>query len=104
MVLWVFVSEGGGFVVRMDGDTEKDEDTGLGCERERRGGEEDRHIGQVQECPGEILRKSTGERPEQERCTQREQLVHCTNLFPQVTLREQTEQGSIGQGWGECHH
>ena len=40
----------------------------------------------------------SGERPEQERCTQREQLVHCIDLFPQVTLREQTEQGSIGPG------
>ena len=37
---------------------------------------------------------------EQERCTQREQLVHCIDLFPQVTLREQTEQGSIGPGLG----
>ena len=53
-----------------------DEETGLGCKREGRGLEEDEHIGQVQECPGEILRKSAGERPEQERCTQREQLVH----------------------------
>ena len=33
IVLWVFVSEGGRFAVLMDGDTEKDEDTGLGCEK-----------------------------------------------------------------------
>ena len=66
----------------------------------REGGEEDGHIGQVQECPGEILRKLAGDRPEQERCTQREQPVHCIDLFPQVTLREQTEQGSIGPGLG----
>ena len=40
-----------------------------------------------------------GERPEQERCTQREQLVHCIDLFPQVILREQTEE-SIRPGLG----
>ena len=68
-----------------------DEDTGLECEKDGKVWEEDGHIGQVQECPGEILRKSVGERPEQERCTQREQLVHCTDLFPQVTPREQTD-------------
>ena len=37
---------------------------------------------------------------QQERCTQREQLVHCIDLFPQVTLWEQTEQGSIRPGLG----
>ena len=74
-----------------------DEDMGLGFERgEVR--EEGGHIGHVRKCPREILRKSVGERLEQERCTQSEQLVHCTDLFPQVTLREQTEQGSIGPG------
>ena len=34
MVLWLIVSEGGGFGVCEDGDAEKNEDMGLECERE----------------------------------------------------------------------
>ena len=37
IVLWLFVSVGGGFGVCEDGDTEKIEGTGLECEREREG-------------------------------------------------------------------
>ena len=78
------MSENGGFGVFMD------EGVGLGCKREG-----------VEKRMGTLGKsKPARERPEQERCTQREQLVHCTDLFPQVTLREQTEQVSIGPGLG----
>ena len=51
-------------------------------------------LGKSKSVPGRFYES------QQERCTQREQLVHCTDLFFQVTLWEQTEQESIGPGLG----
>ena len=61
--------------------------------RGRGGREEDGHIGQVQECPGKILRKSVGERSEHERCTQRQAVG---TLYQSVSPGDST--GADGAG------
>ena len=42
--------------------------------------------------------KEERERREQAQCTKREQLAHCSDLFPQVMQRVQTEKRCMGPG------
>ena len=93
MVLWVFVSEDGGFGVFMN------EGTGLGCEREGRLKGGCAHWASPRVSRGDFTKVSRRKIRAGEMYPER-QLIHCTDMFPQVTLREQTEQGSIGLGLG----
>ena len=93
MVLWVFVSEDGGFEVFLN------EDAGLGCERE---GVEKR-MGTLgdSKCVPERFYESQRERDRSRRGVPRENSWYIVPIcVPQVTLREQTEQRSI-VGWSE---